>query len=530
MVIVGCSQLTKGSRLHWQLPAHTREDTPLEISEKNKLSQPASTAAAGSKVSSPSSAWRRIFSFPVVLATSLAYLVFIFSRRDIGDPDLWWHLRNAQSLLASGHFSVVDSYSYTSAGAPALPFEWLAELAYYAAYKWAGLNGVFLLVFLLCAAIILGIFRLSYLASHDVKNSFVFAIGGAVLAAISIGARTLLFGWLYLIIMLLILEAARRGGWKWLWLLPPLFCLWANTHGSWPMGMVLFGIFIASGLVEGNWGHAYATRWSGPELRRLLIAAVASVFAVFINPFGARLVAVPFRTLFSSGIGNIQEFMSVDFHTPWGRVAMALILGVVLVAVFSRERWRLDEVGFTVAALYYGLTYSRFLFLAGILLPPIFARRVKLMTAYDRSDDGPVPNAVALAVLLCLFIVSVPRHSKFQDPVQYPEGAVAYIRAHEIRGRIFHPWVWGGYLIWHTPELKVFIDGRGDPYAANGVFNDYLAADAGENPRAVLDKYHVEYVLMPADSLLVQILKSDPAWAVRYSDKTSVLLQRSPAS
>ena len=296
------------------------------------------------------------------------------------------------------------------------------------------------------------------------------------------------------------------------------------------MGMVLFGIFIASGLVEGSWGHVYAERWSGTELRRLLIAAGASVLAVFINPFGERLVVYPFRTLFSSGINNIQEFMSVDFHTPWGRVAMVLILGTVLVAVFSRERWRLDEVGFTLVALYYGLSYARFLFLAGILLPPVFAKRVKLMTPYDRSDDRRRPNAVALAILLCLFLVSVPRHSRFHDPVQYPEGAVAYMKTNGIHGRVFHEYVWGGYLVWHMPELKVFIDGRGDPYAVSGVFKDYLAATSGESPRAVLDKYRVEYVLMPADSLLVQTLKSDPAWAVRYSDKTSVLLQRAPLS
>jgi hypothetical protein len=181
-----------------------------------------------------------------------------------------------------------------------------------------------------------------------------------------------------------------------------------------------------------------------------------------------------------------------------------------------------------MVALYYCLTYTRFIFLAGILLPPVFARRVKLMLPYDRSADRRLPNAVALAILLCLFLVSVPRHSRFHDPVEYPVGAVAYMKAHGIQGKVFHEWVWGGYLIWHTPELKVFIDGRGDPYGANGVFKDYLAAVSGESPQAVLDKYQVEYVLMPADSSLVRMLKTSPAWAVRYSDQTSVLLQRSP--
>jgi hypothetical protein len=472
------------------------------------------------------------FSFPAVLASSLAYLVFLFSRRNLADPDLWWHLRNAQYLLTRGHLPVVDSYSYTAPGAAVLPFEWLAEIPYYLAYKVAGLPAVFVLVFLICTSIVLGVFRLSYLASHDVKNAFVVTVGGAVLAAISIGARTLLFGWLYLVVLLLILEVVRRDGWKWLWLVPPLFCLWVNSHGSWPMGMVVFGIFIAAGLVEGSWGQVYATPWSGQQLRKLLITFGASVAALFVNPFGYHLVVFPFKVMFAagSGLGNIQEFSSVDFHTPWGKVMMALILGVVLVALFSRERWRLDEVALIFLALYYSLTYIRFIFLAGILVPPIFAKRLKLMSPYDRSSDRRLPNAIALGVLLCLFIVSVPNPSRIQNPVKYPEGAVAYMKTNRIQGRVFHEWLWGGYLIWHTPELKVFIDGRGEPYGPSGVFKDYLSAISNQNPQAVLDKYQVEYVLMPADSPLAKFLENSPRWIVRYSDETSVLFHRSPTS
>src|ERR1019366_1173516 len=192
-------------------------------------------------------------------------------------------------------------------------------------------------------------------------------------------------------------------------------------------------------------------------------------------------------------------------------------LGTLLISVFSRERWRLDEVAITMLALWYSLTYIRFLFLAGILLPPIFAKRVKLMSPYDRNSDKRRNNAVALAILLCLFIASVPRHSRFQNPGRYPVGAVAYMKTNGIHGRVFHEYVWGGYLIWHMPELKVFIDGRLDPYTHNGVFEDYMAAVSGESPQAVLDKYQVEYVLMPPDSRLSKFLKSSPTWTQLYS-------------
>jgi MFS family permease len=311
-----------------------------------------------------------------------------------------------------------------------------------------------------------------------------------------------------------------------------LFCIWINSHGSWPIGMALLGIFIGSGLVEGEWGHAYATRWTAPQRWKLLGAAGASAAALFINPFGVPLVTYPFRIMFGTGTGvdDIQEFASVNFHAPWGKVAMILILGVLLIAVFSEVRWRLDEVAVVMLAFYYALTFSRFIFLAGILLPPIFARRLKLMEPYDRSSDKRLNNAMALVVLLGLFAASAPRASAFRSPVQYPQDAVAYMKTNRIQGRVFHEYVWGGYLIWHMPALKVFVDGRYDPYGPNGVFKDYMAVISGEKSQALLDKYRVDYVLMPADSVLVQILKDTPKWSVRYSDKTSVLLQRSPSS
>jgi hypothetical protein len=194
-------------------------------------------------------------------------------------------------------------------------------------------------------------------------------------------------------------------------------------------------------------------------------------------------------------------------------------------------------------ALYFGLTNLRFMFMAGILAPPIFARRIQEMT-FDRDSDqrlkdavAQVPragksatrlrNAVALAVLCYVFVVSAPRHWKFKSLINYPDGAVAYMKANGIQGRLFNDWDWGGYLIWHMPEMKVFIDSRGDPYGSTGVFKDYWSAITDQNPQAVFDKYQVEYVLMPVDSTLSKVLMTKATWTQIYKDDASVLFHRS---
>ena len=99
--------------------------------------------------------------------------------------------------------------------------------------------------------------------------------------------------------------------------------------------------------------------------------------------------------------------------------------------------------------------------------------------------------------------------------------------------------MWGGYLEWHAPALKTFVDSRVDIFEYAGVFEDYLTlmgADMAQHrPDAILQKYNIRYVLFPpADSKnplhmgggLVYVLQQDPHWKTIYKDNVCVLLQK----
>src|SRR5207237_5437010 len=106
-------------------------------------------------------------------------------------------------------------------------------------------------------------------------------------------------------------------------------------------------------------------------------------------------------------------------------------------------------------------------------------------------------------------------------------------------GNVLNFYLWGGYLGWHDPNLKVFIDSRVDIFEYAGVFKDYLdllATDGlNHRPEAILDKYRIEYVLFPTSESknplhfagqLVPVLEHDPHWRNIYQDEICVLLQR----
>jgi hypothetical protein len=94
---------------------------------------------------------------------------------------------------------------------------------------------------------------------------------------------------------------------------------------------------------------------------------------------------------------------------------------------------------------------------------------------------------------------------------------------------MFTPDYWGGYLIYTLyPESKVFVDDRHDLYGA-AFFRRYLTTirvEPGWN--ALLDDLKVNWVLVPRESPLANILKEMPSWSAAYRDQTSVLFHRTP--
>ena len=83
-----------------------------------------------------------MFSFPVMCMFLLAAAIFGFSVKQIAEPDIWWHLRNAAYLFLHHSFPSVDSYSFGAAGSPWLNHEWLSEIPLYLGFKTMGLRGM----------------------------------------------------------------------------------------------------------------------------------------------------------------------------------------------------------------------------------------------------------------------------------------------------------------------------------------------------------------------------------------------------
>jgi len=301
-------------------------------------------------------------------------------------------------------------------------------------------------------------------------------------------------------------------------------CLWINTHGGWLFGLIVFGIFVASGLVEGQWGRIEAVRWTRPQLMKLIAAGIASVAALFVNPYGWRLVkySIAFKSSQVLNVSSIEEWFSVDFHDWRGKVVFILIISLLAGALLKNQRWRLSEIGYLLLGLYLGVTYMRFLIMLAILAAPLLARLLDFMPPYDRKADQPLINLVFIGACLAAALHYYPpqSHAMIEEKVAatYPAEILPYLKSHPPDGRILNEYLWGGYLIWHARDLKVFIDSRVDIFEDEGVFKDYLDFIALENPNSIVDKYQIHYLLLSVKNPMVPFLQYDPRWKKTYRD------------
>jgi len=112
----------------------------------------------------------------------------------------------------------------------------------------------------------------------------------------------------------------------------------------------------------------------------------------------------------------------------------------------------------------------------------------------------------------------------------YPVGAVAYLRAHQLSGKLLTEFGWGEYLIWTLyPQCRVALDGRYETVYPPGVAKNYFNfINQVENSRQFLEDYPPDLILLAPISKAGAIMASDPGWRRVYADTGCALFIRHP--
>jgi hypothetical protein len=477
---------------------------------------------------------KKLISFPALLGGLLVAALFVPLREFEVDPDLWWHIKVGQDILATHHFPTADDYSFTAHGTPWIAYEWLGEVVLGAAHRAGGLRGLMALDLVLGAAILIALYAFVWLRTRNSEAAFAACALLLPLVFVSLSLRPQMLGYFFLILTLIILERFRQGRSATLWLLPPLFLVWVNTHGSFVIGLFAFGIYGISGLLKLRSGGLESTPWTAAQRLRLGSAFLLSLSVLAITPYGVRPAGYPLDMAFFQpiNVAHIQEWEPMPFNQPFGQYFLALLAAFLLAQIVLRPTWQLAELTLFFAGLCAACLHTRFLLVFVPFSAPLFAAILsRWMPPYEPGKDKYVLNALLMAAIVAGIIRFFPSQGQLESHVarRSPVEAVQYILRHPPPQPMYNNYEFGGYLIFALDgRNKVFIDGRTDIYERAGVLSDYASiAGVAQNAFARLRAYNVQSCLLEHGEALATLLAASAQWQETYADDRSVLFVRS---
>jgi len=488
----------------------------------------------------------------LIFVALLAVLVFTpLSVELLGDAGIGWHIRTGQLIVADHAVPRVDQFS-SQIRQPWFAWEWLYDLAVGKLEGWYGLNGVVWLTAVVIAAVFGGTFRLLILRGTNLFLGLALIWLALSASTIHFLARPHVLSWLFALAWFWILDSTERHGFageraalgsSWLWLLPVLMLVWVNVHGGFVLGFVLLAIFWLASLwtwltlKEPRIEESLAKIAAGKRTRDLTLAGLAVLAASFVNPYGWKLHAHVYSYLTNRFMMNhIDEFQSPNFHGVAEKCFLVLLLLSLAILIARGPELRLSGALLTLFSVYAALYASRnipvssifLVLIIGPLLPSSktsgFAER---MTAIDSDLRGHLwPIVATMATLMIAANGGRVGSSQWMDahfdPKRMPVDAVTFLEKQDIRGPIFSPDYWGGYLIYRLhPHNKVVVDDRHDFYGEN-FLQLYLKAIHLEPGWEAFFRGS-ECLLLPKHSALASILLKTPGWETLYSDDVAMV-------
>ncbi len=484
--------------------------------------------------------FNRIFCRHVMSMAVIAAVVIILSgtlqkpRNLLHDPDLWWHLADARILTTTHHFIRVEPYSFTVVGKPWVNPEWLGELVYWSGYRVLGLRGLYLATEIGLLANIFLLYWRGYWRSRHAGAAF-WATGICfTLMTVNAGPRIIVVAYILMALEMAILEAADRGDQRWLWFLPAIFCVWINTHGSWFIGLGLFVLYVLGGLVSVHAGAFDQTAFSPATRKKLLWVLAACVAVLIVNPYGWRLIWNPIDMMANQklNIQNVQEWQPLNLEWFSGKVAAGCIAAMVIANGVRGRKWRLFEIAVVLFAWYAAFDHSRFLFMAAILTAPMLAQDLD-RSLFTESDEKTIPVINLLMVVGAIWIMAYffPKQADFEKGLKeaFPLETIASIQP---QWRTFNSDGVGGMMDFQGKSS--FLDSRFDTFEHHGVLKDFLDILFSRDSLQLLDKYHIDHVLLWKKQPLAYLLSHTPGWKLVRTegtgDNTFALFERAGPS
>jgi hypothetical protein len=470
------------------------------------------------------------------LALLIAPFYSIRTWASVVDPDIWWHIRTGDWILAHHsvpRFAILSQHLER----PWIAYSWLFDVIVSGVEHSFGLVGI--PNFLICLQVMLSLTFL--LAIQHFARSFWWSwlIGMFAIYSFYVNPlRSLQFSMLFFIVELcLIFDAERKGDDQLLFWTAPLFCLWANFHIQFTYGLSILGLYVGTRIISALEQKGLPGDSRAASLRRLLAILVAAVAGSCIGPNWINPYKVVFYYVIHSGQFQIvQEMLAMNFRRPEHYAELLLLLAACYVLGRSRRRDLFRPALLLVTALisFRSLRDAWFVSIAAGFVLAEAVGQAHSHAAEPRSEGRTrriLQYAMAVAVA---FIVSFGLANHQGANTQglmavidrvYPIRATEFVRDSHLPGPMYNSFNWGGFLIFNLGEQPVSIDSRGNAYSDDLIARSVSTINAvgwQEDP----DLSRANFALLERSAPLAAALDGDPRFRLAYQDRLAVVYVR----
>lgn len=428
---------------------------------------------------------------PGAVAFLPVWLVLLGAGRSafFNDPGTFWHTTTGELVLKDG-FIRADPYTFTFAGEWWVPYQWLGEVGMALAHRAGGFDAQLLGAVTIIAAVFAWLaVRLLRTGLHPVLAASVIALSLAA-AGSHFHVRPHLFTLAGMAVVAAILadtDAARSKLKRLYWLIP-LCVVWTNVHGGVLGGIGTVCIAFAGWVVFWQLGRPSPLK-SWRDVGVLALVALGCGLSTLASPYGTDMVKTWLLIMNAPELREIiAEHRPLDVTAPYAWPVLALAL-VYLFVLYGVKRGAL-RVAWLLPLVWLVLAFSRcrhVSLFAVVTLVTVTAMwkhtRWALWLAAYRPDWYQPGSAEArpwwahvwlpaLAVLLALALqvarVPVPLIGSgwaTHDPKTWPVDVLDALKEHEPKpgepSKLFNgEYIDGGFVIYHAPGYKVFVDDR----------------------------------------------------------------------
>lgn len=443
------------------------------------------------------------------LAALVLAFVAALGLLSVHETATWLHLATGKWISANRAVPLTDPFSYTVGGRPWTTDSWLADVAFYWVDRAFGPAGLVALK----SAVLGGGFALLLPVN---PASPIVAAGVLAFGALSgwrgFTERPFVFDFLLLALMIRALRPRRQFHWTMVVHVAAIQLAWANLHGTTAIlgvWLIALKVFKASLRTEKRERLNYAG-----------LLAVAAL-ALLCNPHGAGVVAHVFSGFEASA--TAWRPLSTLFNLETG----FLLAGAAACAVTLQQEFFLTMTSASLIGL--GLILPELRPLAMLACCPTISLALgHFLSPLDDAPENVAKCAAAMAAALCLhwLWVTVPLSPARGYAAANIDGALQYLRANGVEGRLFNEPATGGMIV-ASADRRVFVDERA------AIYGDSFVRDAQTWPTsfpqlARIFGFDYALVLNRRADYPARTIDEEPGWSLLYADDDALVYARRP--